>query len=475
MRAPSILIVDDEAGLRHGLESLFRREGFAVQAADGFEGAVAAAAKERVDAAVVDIRLRSSATGIDLLAELKRLEPDVVVIVITGFGSVDTAVASLKGGAVDYFQKPIDNKRLLEAVRRALELRALKSENRLLRAELAERGPHHQMVSRDPAVIALLATADKVKDAPVTVLITGESGTGKEVLARYIHFTGIRREAPFVCINCAALSESLLASELFGHERGAFTGAIESKRGKFELADGGTLFLDEIGDMSMEIQAKVLRVIEESSFERLGGTRRISVDVRIVAATNRDLGARIEAGRFREDLFYRLAVVSLHLPTLRERRGDIPLLVEHFLAKYGRRYTRATVSLGRATLAALEAWDWPGNVRELENTVNQIVLLGESSFLAGSRPRHAIAPPAPPAVGTPLKRSLEEVVAASERQIVAEALARNGGNKSKTARELGVTRKTLARKLAKHGIGASGKRPPTGLGASGKRPPTGLG
>jgi two-component system response regulator AtoC len=458
MKGASILIVDDEEGIQHGLGNLFRREGFTVYSAADFEAAVAAAARYPVDAAVVDIRIRGGKTGIDLLRELKRLEPDIVVIVITGFGSIDTAVTSMKGGAADYFLKPIDNAKLLDAVRRCLELRALASENRFLRDELSRRYPPHQFVTNDPSLRALIGTADKVKDAPVTVLITGESGTGKEVLARYIHFTGTRKDGRFISINCAALSESLLLSELFGHERGAFTGAVERKRGKFELADGGTLFLDEIGDMSLDIQAKLLRVIEESSFERLGGVKRISVDARVIAATNKDLAALIREGKFRDDLFYRINVVSLRLAPLRERKGDIPLLVEHFLAKYSGRYTRDPVELSPGTLAALEAWDWPGNVRELENTVNQIVLLGEKSFLSPARPgavpveHPPVADATVPPASTTLKGGLDAVTAKYERQVIAESLARNGGNKSKTARELCVTRKTLALKIAKYGL-----------------------
>jgi DNA-binding NtrC family response regulator len=458
MKGASILIVDDEEGIQHGLGNLFRREGFTVYSAADFEAAVAAAARYPVDAAVVDIRIRGGKTGIDLLRELKRLEPDIVVIVITGFGSIDTAVTSMKGGAADYFLKPIDNAKLLDAVRRCLELRALASENRFLRDELSRRYPPHQFVTNDPSLRALIGTADKVKDTPVTVLITGESGTGKEVLARYIHFTGTRKDGRFISINCAALSESLLLSELFGHERGAFTGAVERKRGKFELADGGTLFLDEIGDMSLDIQAKLLRVIEESSFERLGGVKRISVDARVIAATNKDLAALIREGKFRDDLFYRINVVSLRLAPLREHKGDIPLLVEHFLVKYSGRYTRDPVELSPGTLAALEAWDWPGNVRELENTVNQIVLLGEKSFLSPARPgavpveHPPVADATVPPASTTLKGGLDAVTAQYERQVIAESLARNSGNKSKTARELCITRKTLALKIAKYGL-----------------------
>ncbi len=464
MKGRSVLIVDDEEGIRHGLMTMFRREGFTVHCAVDAHEAVAAAGEFAVDVAIVDVRLRGGRSGIDLIHELKRLEPDVVVIVITGFGSIDNAVAAMKGGAVDYFLKPIDNARLLDAVRRNLALRTLATENRFLREELMRRSLPHDFVTNDPTVRALLATADKVKDTPVTVLITGESGTGKEVLARYIHYTGARRDGTFISINCAALSESLLLSELFGHERGAFTGAVERKRGRFELADGGTLFLDEIGDMSLDTQAKLLRVIEESRFERVGGTKSISVDARIIAATNKDLANLIGEGRFRDDLFYRINVVALHLTPLRDRRGDIPALVEHFLEKYSERYARARVRIGRDTMAALEAWDWPGNVRELENTVNQIVLLGEKSFLvrgrpgavSGTRPAPRGRPAARPCPGTAevesLKEGLDAVTGQYERRVIAESLKRNGGNKSKTARELSITRKTLAQKIAKYGL-----------------------
>jgi DNA-binding NtrC family response regulator len=460
VKRPLVLIVDDEQGIRHGLENLFRREGFDVYSAADFESAVAQAAAVPVDVAIIDLRLRTGRNGLDLLAELKRLESDILAIVITGYGSIETAVASLKGGAADYLLKPIDNERLLSAVRRNLELRSLKRENLFLKDELFRRSLPHRFITGDPAMLELLQKADMVKDNPVTVLITGESGTGKEVLARYIHYTSQRREASFIGINCAALSESLLLSELFGHERGAFTGAVERKRGKFELADGGTLFLDEIGDMSLEVQAKLLRVIEESSFERLGGVKKITVDVRIIAATNRDLTELIRKGAFREDLYYRVNVVSLNLTPLRERRKDISLLVEHFLGKYAERYGRQRPLLTDATMAALQSYDWPGNIRELENVVNQIVLLGENDLAPWSRLQDSTAAgvsspavPMDPARVTSLKEALGAVVEHYERKIVRECLVRNQGNKSRTARALAITRRTLARKIEKYRLG----------------------
>jgi transcriptional regulator with PAS, ATPase and Fis domain len=315
------------------------------------------------------------------------------------------------------------------------------------------------VVTNNPGMKGLLERADRIKNSPVTIMITGESGTGKEVLARYIHFTSSRRDGKFVSINCAALSETLLLSELFGHERGAYTGAIERQIGKFEIADKGTLFLDEIGDMSLDIQAKLLRVIEENSFERVGGTRRISVDARIVVATNRDLSQLIAEGRFREDLYYRINVMSFHLPPIRTRREDIPVLIDHFVQKYNRRYNKKVECFSREAVDALTEHSWPGNVRELENVVNQVVLLSEGRVvgvrdLKGStfRGRSEDCPPLDVTGTRSFKEAMAEVVERYESQIVWRSLEKNAFNRSKTARELSVTRKTLAEKIRKYGL-----------------------
>lgn len=470
-----ILIVDDEEGIRHGLGQLFAKAGYAVQTADGPASAREAAQATSVDVAVIDVRLKDGRNGVDLIGELKSIEPDTVVIVVTGYGSIDTAVAAMKEGAADYIVKPIDSIKLLDSVAKNLQLRSLTEENLFLKSELDKRNRgSRQFITANRAIAHILEKADRIKDTPVTVLISGETGTGKEVLARHIHFTSNRREARFVSINCAALSESLMLSELFGHEKGSFTGAIERKPGKFEIADGGTLFLDEIGDMPMDIQAKLLRVLEESSFERVGGTRRISVDVRILAATNRDLPRLISEGRFREDLYYRINIVSFHLPSLRDRRDDVPLLVAHFISKYNEKYNKGVTGLSDDLTAALERYSWPGNVRELENLINQAVLLSEGSIIdkraffkavyvpiPGPRSGPAevnlpsdIGGPAPAAVepATGLKEYLGTVVAQHEKALIERTLRENGFNKSKTARVLHVTRKTLARKIARHGI-----------------------
>jgi len=465
----SILIVDDEEGIRSALEKFFRREGFEAQAAATAEEAIALAEKSYFAAAVLDVRLGGVDRGAELLTELRSRDPDLSVVMVTGYGSVESAVRAMKEGASDYILKPVDNSRLLEAVRRSIELARLRRDNAYLRRELIANVYSHDIVTRDPRYISLLELADRVKDSEATVLLTGESGTGKEVMARYIHFTGSRRDKPFVGINCAALSESLLLSELFGHERGSFTGAVERRLGKFELAHRGTLFLDEIGDMSPQVQSKLLRVLEESSFERVGGTKSIEVDIRVIAATNKDLGELMRRGEFRDDLYYRINIVNLRLPPLRERRDDIPHLVNYFIAKYAAKYNRPVID---ATPEVVELWtghDWPGNVRELQNAVNQAVLLcrgrtidlatlavaqGQIGSIAQVRAECGEAQDVGLSSFTTLKALRDEVTARYERRLIAAALKRNAGNKSKTAVELDVTRKTLAEKIAQYGIEA---------------------
>ncbi len=442
------------------------------------EEAIALAEKSYFAAAILDVRLGGRRTcagvaedrGCELLSELRSRDPDLSIVMVTGYGSVESAVRAMKDGASDYILKPIDNARLLEAVRRSIELARLRRDNAYLRRELIANVYSHDIVTRDARYISLMELADRVKNSEATVLLSGESGTGKEVMARYIHFTGSRRDRPFVGINCAALSETLLLSELFGHEKGSFTGAVERRIGKFELAHRGTLFLDEIGDMSPQVQSKFLRVLEDSSFERVGGTKRIDVDIRVIAATNKDLSELIRRGEFRSDLYYRINIVNLRLPPLRERRGDIPLLVDYFIAKYASKYNRPVVG---ATPEVVELWlghDWPGNVRELQNAVNQAVLLcrGKTIDLAtlaiaqGQIGAQAECSPPDADEGEPelsafttLKGLRDEVTARYERRLIEAALARNGGNKTRTAAELDVTRKTLAEKMAQYGLGGS--------------------
>lgn len=453
----AVLIVDDEEGLRYGLERLFKRQGFTVYACGDCEQAIATTEKYSLDVALLDIRLKSGESGIELLKTLKRIEPDLVAIMITGYGSIDTAVTSMKEGASDYIVKPIDNRNLLDVVYKNLELRNLQQENVFLKTELLNQYLPHECITANTDIQALLRKADKIKHNPVTVFITGESGTGKEVLARYIHFTSNRSEGKFVSVNCAALSENLLLSELFGHEKGAFTGAISKKPGKFEIANNGTLFLDEIGDMSLDIQAKLLRVIEENSFERVGGTKKITVDVRLIAATNKDPEEEIKAGTFREDLYYRINVVHFHLPPLRQRKEDIPLLIAHFIEKYNVKYKKQILKFNGDAMAALISYDWPGNVRELENVINNAVLLAERGIIGIEGLKTNIFSGAKEAQltvdisrVTSLKDTIDEVVSNYESYIIQQFLLKNDQNKSKTARELSITRKTLAQKIEKY-------------------------
>ena len=453
----TILIVDDEEGLRYGLERLFKKQGFTVYAVGEFEKALATASRHALDIALLDIRLKIGQSGLDLLKELRTIEPELIVIMITGYGSIDTAVGSMKDGASDYILKPLDNRNLLDVVYKNLELRRLQHENSFLKNELLHQYLSHKCITTNPELQDLLYKADKIKHSAVTALITGESGTGKEVLARYIHFTSNRSEGKFVSVNCAALSENLLLSELFGHEKGSFTGAIGRQIGKFEIANKGTLFLDEIGDMSLDIQAKLLRVIEENSFERVGGTQSIQVDIRLLAATNKDIEQRIKDGRFREDLYYRINVVRFHLPPLRSRKEDIPLLLTHFIDKYNQKYNKHVVTCDNEALEALISYDWPGNVRELENVINNAVLLSEQGTIGVDGLKQNIfsevlEKPLHLDIGRvgSLKDSVEEIVEMYEKEIIQQFLRKNAYNKSKTARALSITRKTLAQKIEKY-------------------------
>jgi len=431
-------------------------------------------------------------SGLDLLARLKSEDSDLPVIIITGYGSIESAIEAMKRGASDYILKPVDNEALLALVRRNLEVVQLRRDNRYLKKELYQKEYQRQIITKTPAILDIIARLDSVKDSSASILIIGESGVGKEVFARYIHFTGNRSASPFISINCAALSEDLLLSELFGHEKGAFTGAIERKTGKFELAHGGTLFLDEIGDMSPAIQAKLLRVLEENCFERVGGTKRISVDIRIVAATNHDLHELIRTGKFRSDLYYRIATVEINLPPLRQRAQDIPYLAEFFIDMYAERYHKRIDGISPAVMQRWLSYDWPGNIRELQNMIHQAVLMCTGSriendtmlsvqsaaapyftapYLAAPG-QGALSPTEPaPAISAPngawatafqperyasLKDVAEAAAAFYERQRIESVLALAGGNKSRTAKALGITRKTLAKKIRRYSIGVQG-------------------
>lgn len=455
------LIVDDEEGIRYGLTNLFEKEDFKVYSTDNFKKAIKIVKENLIDFVLIDIRLKNNKNGIDLLKELKKIDHDMIIIMITGFGSIDNAVSAIKEGASDYILKPIDNLKLLDTLNKNLELRKLKKENFYLKNELFNKYENHKFITNNNKIKSLIEKADKIKNNPVTVLVTGESGSGKEIFSRYIHFISNRKNENFVGINCAALSENLLLSELFGHEKGSFTGAIEKRLGKFEIADKGTLFLDEIGDMSLDTQAKLLRVIEENSFERLGGMKKINVNLRLIVATNKNLNQLIKEGKFREDLYYRINVISFHLLPLRERKEDIPILINHFINKYNERYNKKIKKFEDMVINKLMLYDWQGNVRELENYVNQIVLLCDKEIISEDdlKKNNLINRGTADQIVNlsdikSLKGKIDEIVEIYEKKIIEECLSKNNYNRTKTAEDMDITRKTLRIKMNKYKINA---------------------
>ncbi len=448
----SILVVDDEPGVRSSVAGVLSDEGLAVDTAASGEECLERAAAGSYGVIVLDIWL----PGIDGLTTLQRLTErgvDARVVMMSGHGSIEQAVKAIKLGAFDFVEKPLSLDKTVLVVRNALRQHRLERENRDLRARVET---PVTLVGDSPAMRALRRLVETAGPSLGRVLILGENGTGKEVVARLIHQHSARRNRPFVEVNCAAIPEELIETELFGHVRGAFTGAIADRPGRFEQADGGTLFLDEVGDMSLKTQAKVLRVLQEQSLERVGGGQRVRVDVRVLAATNKDLQAEIRQGRFREDLFFRLSVVPVAIPPLRERREDIPVLAEHFMATISREYGRRMRRLTPEALARLQAYDWPGNVRELRNAVERLIIMGhddrvtaeEVAFLGDGHLQGALRDPAAEAGSLRLSEARD----AFEREFILRTLARAQGNMSRTADLLGLERSNLYKKMRAFGI-----------------------
>jgi len=382
------------------------------------------------------------------LLRIKQANPATPVIMMTAYGSIDSAVKALQAGAADYLTKPLDSNELLVKVQKALRYHQLEEENVLYREQLGIRFDFSRIIGKSAKMRELFDMLATVAPAEATVLLLGESGTGKEIIANAIHQNSPRKERPYVKVNCAALPETLLESELFGHEKGAFTGAIEKKKGRFERADGGTIFLDEIGEMSLTTQTKILRVLQEREFEQVGGTKTIKVDVRIIAATNKNLEEEVKKGKFREDLYYRINVVPLIIPPLRERAEDVPLLAEHFLRLYGEKNKRMLKGFADGVLDALIRYEWPGNVRELENIVERTVIMSRGDTITFADLPPAIAGAQGPAMQTPPAISLKDM----ERETITKALQQTGGNRTKAAVLLGITRKTLQNKIKEYGI-----------------------
>ena len=451
---PSILIVDDEPGVRSALGGVLRDEGYDVDAVDSGEACLERLARHGYDVVVLDIWLPGM-DGLQTLARMRERQVDTQVVIISGHGNIESAVRAIKMGAFDFVEKPLSLEKTVLVVRNALRQRNLEAENRALRARV---DAQHTMIGESYAMARLREQVAMAAPTNGRVLIFGENGTGKELVARNIHQMSRRRTGPFVEVNCAAIPEDLIESELFGHVRGAFTGAVADRRGKFELAHGGTIFLDEIGDMSLKTQAKVLRVLQEQVMEPVGGSNRITVDARVLAATNKDLTTEIRGGRFREDLYFRLNVVPIFVPALRDRQEDIPLLADHFMAMLAREYGRRPKTFETDASVALRQYSWPGNVRELHNVVERLMIMvpgdrissRDLSFL--DQALIADAPPsAPPASTAPLHEARDRF----ERDYILKALAAQQGNISRTADVLGIERSNLYRKMRSFGIASS--------------------
>jgi DNA-binding NtrC family response regulator len=459
-----LLIVEDERAIRLALSGLLRREGYEVEQAEAGAEAVRRLAAEPFDLVLTDLALGEGPSGMDVLRAARAEQPETPVVMITAHGNEKIAVEAMKLGAEDYVPKPFDNDEIRLVVKRALERTALARENRMLRARLERDFGFENLIGSGPAMRRVFATIQKVAETDLTVLIRGESGTGKELVAQALHQHSARKQAPFVAVNCAAISRELVESELFGHEKGAFTGAEARRVGRFEAAEGGSIFLDEIGDMAPETQAKVLRVLQERSFERVGGSKPLEVDVRVVAATHRDLEREVREGRFREDLYYRLKVVEIELPPLRERREDLPALATRFLEQLAERHARARRHLSASALAALSRHPWPGNVRELRNVVERAAVLAageeiEVEDLALPAPREASAAAPEELAGLPFGEAKRSAAAQFERAFLLRALRENGGNISRTAEAIGMVRQSLQQKIRELGLRDEDWRP----------------
>jgi len=461
----SILIVDDEAGVRSSLSGILTDEGYLVEAVDSGEACLQALDGRRYDLLLLDVWL-PGIDGLETLSRVRTLDPEVPVVVISGHGTIETAVKAVRMGAQDFVEKPLALEKTLLAVRNALRQRRLEAENRALKAQVEHRWV---MVGESAAIDALRADIARAAPSNGRVLVFGENGTGKELVARNVHHQSLRAGGPFVEVNCAAIPEELIESELFGHTRGAFTGALAARKGKFELADGGTLFLDEVGDMTLKTQAKVLRALQEQRVEPVGGAASVSVDVRVIAATNKDLEAEIRRGTFREDLYFRLNVIPFRVPSLRERREDVPLLARHFMAEIAAEYGRRAKQISPEAMDLLRLHPWPGNVRELRNTIERVVIMTAGERIEAQHlpapllGASGAAPAVPAAAGAALSDfgTLAEARDDFEKRYIMKKYQECGGNMSRTAEALGVERSNLYRKMKSFGLLPARKRDAT--------------
>jgi len=452
MKDYNILVIDDEVAQRDVLTGYLKKKGYKVFSASSGKEGIEIARTNPVDIILSDFKM-PDLSGLDVLGQVKKINPEISFVIVTAYGTVENAVKAMRLGAFDYISKPVDLDELDLMIERIIEHKNLKSENQLLKTQLQEKYKITSIVSQSQKMEEVINVAARVANSKANVLITGENGTGKEVLAKGIHYLSSRRNAPFVAVNIPALTETLLESELFGHEKGAFTGADKMKKGRFEIAHGGTIFLDEVGDIPQSIQVKLLRVLQEHQFERVGGTEKIEVDVRIIAATNKNLEEKIKDGSFREDLYYRLNVISVKIPPLQERKEDILPMIESFIEKYCKENNKEKLEISKEAADVLMKYNYPGNVRELENIIERAVVLTRSKVITlndlpmnikGFKEEKTIA-----ALG---KGSLTEQIEAIEKQLIFDALQQSSGNQTKAGKLLGLTERNLRYKLKKYNI-----------------------
>lgn len=456
MASEKVLLIDDSSEILENLSAFLISEGYDVSTTtDGATG-ISMIEKNFYDLILTDLKM-PGADGMEVLGYVREHSPESICILLTGYGTIRNAVEAIKKGAFDYLTKPIKLDEIAITLKRALEYRDLKRENTNLRNQLKRKYQFKNIIGESPAMQKVFETVEKVADTDSTVLILGESGTGKELIARALHYHSYRKDGPFVPVNCAAIPSELLESELFGHEKGAFTNAIRARIGRFELANGGTLFLDEIGDMSPNLQSKLLRVLQERQFERIGGIKPIKVDIRVISATHQDLRTAVSKKRFREDLYYRLNVIPIQIPPLRERRSDIPLLVHHFIHYFSKSKRKRVTGITQEALDRLMDYEWPGNVRELENMIERMVILTNHEVLDISDLPERVFPPHSKELGRPVEipeegLSLEMALNEFERQLILQALNKSGWVKNKAAQLLHVNRTTLIEKIKRQNL-----------------------
>jgi two-component system NtrC family response regulator len=449
VKKASILLIDDDDSLRRVMEFSLTEAGHKVRTAASGEDGLRLLEKDAFDAVITDITMPGM-SGMEVLAKVRRRDAHIPVIVITAYGTIESAVEAMKQGAFDYITKPVSRDELRLTLEKAFRMRRLEKENVELRAEVTDRYRFESIIGSSGKMKEVLDLAGRVAVSDASLLITGESGTGKELLAKGVHFNSRRADGPFIAVNCAAIPDSLIESELFGHMRGAFTGAVKDKEGKFELADGGTLFLDEIGDLRIDLQAKILRALQEREVDRVGGGKPVSVDVRVIAATNKDIEQAVKEGAFREDLYYRLNVITLFIPPLRDRKEDIPLLASHFLKKFNK---DADVRIDSGALSMLTAYGWPGNVRELENVIERASVLKRGTLITREELPEKLTKEKPGVEDIILNLpergiSLEDL----EKSLIIKALDKHKGNQTRAAEYLGITRPTLIYRMEKFGL-----------------------